>query len=64
MNSELGVDITVRKDVINDCFNVFMSNGYDTFIGAISLKDIKRLGADINNLIEREEEKNKNVRNI
>ncbi len=64
MNSELGVDITVRKDVINDCFTVVMSNGYDTFNGAISLKDLKRLGADINNLIEREEEKNKNVGNI
>ena len=64
MNSERGVDITVRKDVINDCFTVVMSNGYDTFNGSISLKDLKRLGADINNLIQREEEKNKNVGNI
>lgn len=61
MNSELGVDITVRKDIINDCFNVFMSNGYDIFKGAISLKDLERLSADINNLIEREKEKYKNV---
>lgn len=62
MNSELGIDITVRCDNINDCFTVSISNGFDTFNGAISLKDLKRLGADINNLIQREEEKLKNAK--
>lgn len=61
MNSELGIDVSVYKDIINDCFIVAISNGYDTFNGAISLNDLKRLSADINNLIEREEEKYKNV---
>lgn len=63
MNSELGVDIIVKKDIVNDCFIICMSNGYDTFNGALSFKDLKRLGADINNLIEREEAQNERKKN-
>lgn len=62
MNSELGIDITVRRDNINDCFTVLISNEYETQQGAISFRDLKRLSADINNLIKREEEKINNVR--
>lgn len=61
MNSELGIDITVRRDNINDCFTISMSNEYETQQGAISLRDLKRLNANINNLIKREEEKIKNA---
>lgn len=55
MNSELGMDISVKRDKINDCFIIEMSNGFDAFVGALSLKDLRILSEVIKNLIEREE---------
>lgn len=62
MNSELGIDITVRRDNIKDRFVISLDDGYDVFCGDLSFKDLKRLSADINNLIKREEEKIKNAK--
>ena len=61
MNSELGIDITVRRDNIKDRFVISLDDGYNVFCCDLSFKDLKRLGADINNLIQREEEKIKNA---
>ena len=58
MNSELGVDITVKKDITHDCFYIEISSNDEAFRGAISLRDLKRLNENINILIEREEAKN------